>query len=175
MRKASRQIILKNTSPPEERVELLKPFDDIKEMDDNCKEIYTGALLKSYCKHLAKLEHLTLADWAAWYDCAGKTYVRPTNELDTNGLPFEIFIDDDHNDDDDGVSKKTCSKTKTRTKATVIRSIWFNKEVELEKHCHELITLFTPWQNEETDLLGMVYFLHIKIIVWRCLMQFMNN
>ena len=155
MRKASRQIIFKNTSPPEERVELLKPFDDIKEMDDNCKEIYTGALLKSYCKHLAKLEHLTLADWAAWYDCAGKTYVRPTNELDTDGLPFETFIDNDHNDDDDGVSKKTCSKTKKRTKARVIRSVWFNKEVELEKHYHELITLFTPWQNEETDLLGI--------------------
>ena len=137
-------------------------------MDDNCKEIYTGALLKRYCQHLAKLEHLT-------YDCAGKTYVRPTNELDTDGLPLETFIDDDHNDDDDGVSKKTCSKTKKRTKATVIRSVWFNKEVELEKHYHELITLFTPWQNEETDLLGMVYFLHIKIIVWRCLMQFMNN
>ena len=89
------------------------------------------------------------------YDCAGKTYVRPTNELDTDGLPLETFIDDDHNDDDDGVSKKTCSKTKKRTKARVIRSVWFNKEVELEKHCHELITLFTPWQNEETDLLGI--------------------
>lgn len=33
MRKASRQIIFINTSPPEERVELLKPFDDIKEME----------------------------------------------------------------------------------------------------------------------------------------------
>ena len=46
MRKASRQIIFINTSPPEERVELLKPFDDIKEMDDDCEEIYAGGLLK---------------------------------------------------------------------------------------------------------------------------------
>ena len=46
LRKASRQIIFINTSPPEERVELLKPFDDIKEMDDDCEEIYAGGLLK---------------------------------------------------------------------------------------------------------------------------------
>ena len=155
MRKASRQIIFINTSPPEERVELLKPFDDIKEMDDDCEEIYTGGLLKRYCKRPAKLEHLTLADWAAWYGCTRKTYVRPTNELDTDGLPLETFINDGHNDDDDGVSKKTCSKTKKRTKARVIRSVWFNKEVLPEKHCRELIMLFTPWRNEETDLLGM--------------------
>ena len=107
MRKASRQIIFINTSPPEERVELLKPFDDIKEMDDDCEEIYAGGLLKRCCKHPAKLEHLTLADWAAWYDCTGKTYLRPTNELDTDGLPLETSIDDDDNDDDDGISKKT--------------------------------------------------------------------
>ena len=74
--------------------------------------------------------------------------VRPTNELDTDGLPLETFVDDDCNDDDDDeVSKKTCSKKK-RTKARVIRSIWCNKE-------GELIMLFTPWQNEETDLLGI--------------------
>lgn len=47
-----------------------------------------------------------------------ETYVRPTNELDTDGLPLETFIDDDHNDDDDGVSKKTFSKTKKRTKSS---------------------------------------------------------
>ena len=49
MRKASRQILIINTSPPEERVELLKPFDDIKVMDDDGEEIYAGGLLKKYC------------------------------------------------------------------------------------------------------------------------------
>ena len=38
MRKASRQKIFINNSPPEERVELLKPFDDIKEMDYDCEK-----------------------------------------------------------------------------------------------------------------------------------------
>ena len=101
MKKASRQIIFINTSLPEERVELLKPIDDIKEMDDNCEEIYTSGLLKRYSKHPAKLEHLTLADWAAWYDYSGKQYVKPANKLDLDGLPLETLIDHSHNDDDD--------------------------------------------------------------------------
>ena len=88
MKKASRRIIFINTSLPEERVELLKPIDDIKEMDDNCEEIYTSGLLKRYPKRPAKLEHLTLADWSAWYDYSGKQYkyVKPTNKLDLDDL-----------------------------------------------------------------------------------------
>ena len=31
---------------------------------------------------------------------------------------------------------------------------WFNKDAEPEKHYCELIMLFTPWQNEQTDLTG---------------------
>ena len=54
MRKASRKIIFINTSPPDERVELLKPIDDIKNMEDDCEEIYTTGLLKRYCKHPKK-------------------------------------------------------------------------------------------------------------------------
>ena len=45
MREASRQMIFINTSPPDERVELLKPIEDIKEMDDDSEEIYTTGLL----------------------------------------------------------------------------------------------------------------------------------
>ena len=155
MRKASRQVIFINTSPPEERVELLKPIDDIKDMEDDCEEIYTGGLIKRYCKRPPKLEDLTLADWAAWYDSCGKPYIKKSNQLDTDNLLLETSIDDDLNDDDDNLCKKeTCSKTKKRTKSRIIRSVWFNKEAEQEKHYRELIMLFTPWRNEETDLIG---------------------
>lgn len=60
MTKASRQIVFINTSPPDERVELLKPMNEIEDMDDECEEIYTSGLLKRYCKRPAKLENLTL-------------------------------------------------------------------------------------------------------------------
>ena len=79
---------------------LLKPMDDIINMDDDCEEIYTSVLLKCYCKCPAKLENLTLADWAAWYDsCNVKPYVKQTNNADFDGLPLETLIDDNQNDD----------------------------------------------------------------------------
>ena len=144
MRKSSRQIIFINTSPPDERVQLLKPRDDIKEMDDDdSDEIYTSGLIKRYCKRPAKLESLTLADWAAWYDSSGKPYVKQTNELDVDGLPLESFIDDNQDDDDIKNNESSCGKTKKRTKPRIIRSVWFNKESEPEKHYCELIMLFT--------------------------------
>ena len=145
MRKVSRQIIFINTSPPDERVEFLKPIEDIKEMDDDSEEICTTGLLKRYCKHPPKLENLTLADWAAWYDnCSSKPYVKETHEIDIDGLPLEKYIDDEQNDDDDEFVKTTNSKTRKHYKARVLRSVWFNKQKELEKHYRELLMLFTP-------------------------------
>ncbi|CAH3034295.1 unnamed protein product, partial [Pocillopora meandrina] len=83
---------------------------------------------------------------------AGKPYIKQTDELDIDGLPLENFIDDNQNDEID--DKTTCSKTKKRTKARIIRSVWFNREAEPKKHYRELLMLFTSWRNEETDLLG---------------------
>lgn len=121
-------------------------MNDIKDMDDDCEEIYTSGLIKRYCKHPAKLENLTLADWAAWYDCSGKPYANPSDEVDVDDLLMENFIDDNQNDDEDiELSKNACSKTKKRSKARIIRSVWFNKHSEPEKHYCELIMLFTSW------------------------------
>jgi len=132
----------------------LKPIEEIKQMDDDSEEIYTTGLLRRYCKRPPKLENLTLADWAAWYDnCSSKPYVKETHESDIDGLPLEKYIDDEQNDDDDEFVKTTNSKTRRCSKARVLRSVWFNKEKESEKHYRELLMLFTPWRNEETDLL----------------------
>ena len=166
MRKASRQVIFINTSPPKERVELLKPIDYIKDMEDDCEDIYTSGLLKRYCKRPTELENLTLADWAAWYDSSGKPYIKKSNRLDTDNLLLETCIDDDHNKDDAKLCMtETCSKTKKRAKARIIRSVWFNREAEPEKHYRELIMLFTPWRNEETDLIGLCSSYHQRFML----------
>ena len=49
---------------------------------------------------------------------------------------------------------------KKRTQARVIRSVWFNKEAQPEKHYRELLMLFTSWRNEETDILKKVF--HVR-------------
>ena len=40
MRKSSRQLVFVDTLPPENKVQLLKCLNDIKEMEDDCEEIY---------------------------------------------------------------------------------------------------------------------------------------
>ena len=82
-----------------------------------------------------------------------KQYVKQPNEVDIDGLPLETFIDDNQNDDDYECSDTSNSKTKKRSKARIIRSVWFNVQTEPEKH-RELLMLFTPWRREETDLIA---------------------
>ena len=125
MRKSSREVIFVNTSPPGERVELLKPVDEIQAMEDECEEIHSGGLLKRYAERPASLQNATLADWAAWYDYS-KHFKKKTKttQVDLDNFP------------------------------RVIRSVWFNREVQPEKHYGELLMLFTPWRNEETDLIS---------------------
>ena len=82
-----------------------------------------------------------------------KPYAKQSNELDTDNLPVETSVT--NNDDDNESANKLPSKLKKRTKARIIRSCWFNKGKEPEKHYRELIMLFTPWTNEETDIIGV--------------------
>lgn len=46
MCKASQQVVFINTSPPCERVNLSKLLGDIKDMNDDCEDIYSAHLLK---------------------------------------------------------------------------------------------------------------------------------
>ncbi len=48
MWKSSRNVIFVNTSPPAERVDLLKPLSEIEKMFDESEEIHSGGLLKRY-------------------------------------------------------------------------------------------------------------------------------
>ena len=74
IKKSSCQVIFINTTLPDERVRLLKPINDIQEMENDCEDVYSYGLLQRYAKCPLSLEHLTLAGWAAWYDSGGKPY-----------------------------------------------------------------------------------------------------
>ena len=89
MKKSSRQVIFINTAPPNERVQLLKPINDILEMEDDCEEVYTGGLLQRYAKRPFTLEHLTLADWAAWYDSSGKPFIKKSFQMTLITFPLK--------------------------------------------------------------------------------------
>ena len=52
-------------------------------------------------------------------------------------------MDDNDDDDDDKEEREYELKNKKRSKARIIRSVCFNKEVDSEKHYRKLIMLFT--------------------------------
>ena len=156
MRKASRSVIFINTSPPAERVELLKPLSEIENMEDDSEEIQSGGLLKRYVERPECMQNVTLADWAAWYDNCGQKRNRKTYEkTDFDDLPVENedeLNDDEISNDTSDVIPTISKSIKKRSQARIIRSIWFNREAQPEKHFRELLMLFTPWRNEVTDL-----------------------
>ena len=82
---------------------------------------------------------------------SGKSYIKQTDELDFDGLPLEAFVNGNQNEDE--LHNNGSNKSEKRSKARIIRSIWFNKESDAEEHYRELLMLFTSWRNEETDLL----------------------
>ncbi|CAB4033060.1 ATP-dependent DNA helicase PIF1 [Paramuricea clavata] len=104
MRKCSRQIVFINISPPEERVRLLKPLQEINKMD----EIYASGLIKRYIKRPASLENVSLANWAAWYNSIDKPYIKQSDELDIDNYLLETNLMDDN--DDDNEEKESCKK-----------------------------------------------------------------
>jgi hypothetical protein len=95
---------------------------------------------------------------ALGYLCS-KPYQKKPSKMDIDCLPSETFIDDENNDDelcDQNNTEVLKSKNapNKRQRARIIRSVWFNKEANPQKHYRELIMLFTHWRNEETDLVG---------------------
>ncbi|XP_078345269.1 uncharacterized protein LOC144630776 [Oculina patagonica] len=164
MRRSSHEVVFINTALPDERVCLLKSIDDIQQLEDESEDIESGGLIKRYTKRPSCLENVTLADWAAWYDNRKSSIKnsQKSKNTDVDGLPLEIF-DDDNNEDyvstditciNELKSNKNQKETQKRSKARVIRCVWFNKESHPEKHYRELLMLFTAWRNENTDLLG---------------------
>ena len=99
MRKSSRNVVFINTSPPAERVELLKPLSEIEKMSDESEEIHSGGLLKRYIERPDSLQNITFADWAAWYDsCGTQKYKKPQKKTDVDNLLLET--EDENNDDE---------------------------------------------------------------------------
>ena len=160
MRKSSREVIFIPTAPSEERVQLLKPMNEIEELDDDSEEVHASGLLNRYMQRSPSLENISLADWAAYYDSCQKPFTKKSRATDIDDLPLETLDNDENNDDEFVECVKEVTNTgkqvkpKKRLKPRIIRSVWFNVESHPEKHYRELIMLFTSWRNEETDLIG---------------------
>ena len=142
MRKSSRQVVFINTSPPEDRVQLLKPLQEIKNMEDDSDEVYASCLIKRYIKRPDKREKISLSDWASWYDSTGKPYVKPSREMDVDNYPLrQIWM----------IMMTILRKAKVYKRIRKRQNYQKLSLSELSKLYRELIMLFTCWRNEKTD------------------------
>ena len=156
MRRSSREIVFIPSSPPDERIQLLKSIDQLKELKDDSEEIESGGLIKRYMERPDCVESVSLAEWAAWYDQKGnaKNSYRNYHRKDSDGLLLET---QDEDDVDDSIRlsselKVSGKALKKRSKCRIIRSVWFNKEINAEKYYRELLFLFIPWRDEYSDI-----------------------
>lgn len=68
--------------------------------------------MQRYTKRPVSFEHVTLADWAAWYDSCGKPYTKQFVK-DTDNFPLET-ANNSENDDELCDGSITCNKKNKR-------------------------------------------------------------
>ena len=156
--KSSRATIFVNTSPPEERVYLLKSMDSILQLEDESEEVTATGLIHRYAERPQNMSAVTLAEYAAFYDQGAGTFKQKSKVIDNDGFLHEVNDEDCTDDYSEPCTKndnvQSVGLLRRRKKARVIRSVWFNPELDGERHFRELLMLFTPWRNEEKDLIG---------------------
>ena len=72
---------------------------------------------------------MSFADWAAWYNSAGKPYIKPSWQLDIDDYLIETNLSDN---DDNKQEKGNKQKNKNKSKARIIWSVCLKKEVDSE-------------------------------------------
>jgi len=164
LRRSSREFQFINTSNPEERTFLLKSMDKLQELPDSSEDIESDNLIKRYQRRPKQLEELCLADFVAWYNCVKQQHVQHVGQVKTSTsddcLPennFDDNIDDDLTNDETEIHEeyelKGGLKLVKRQKSKIIRSVRFNKEKDPENYSREQLMLYTPWRNENKDLI----------------------
>ena len=156
LRQSSRQVVFINTSPPEERVRLLKPMHEIQQLDDDDEDIVQSNLIVRYAKRPRSLDDLCLADWVAFYEgCKIKAFEKPLSKnLAADGFPAERMEPEENEDVplEEELTKASRNNPSRRKVPRIIRPVWFNYKTEKEKCYRELLMLFLPWRDEEKDL-----------------------
>ena len=168
LRRSTREFQIINTSNPDKRTFLLKTLDKIKELPDNSTDIESDNIIKRYQRRPRKLEELCLANFVAWFNCVNDKHSDDSNTScntteTSDDFLLETDLTDNVNDDppaeNNAIEDTTECKLKGGMKlvkkktAKIIITVRFNKEKEPENYYREQLMLYTPWRNEQKDLI----------------------
>ncbi|MDY6841695.1 MAG: AAA family ATPase [Pseudomonadota bacterium] len=161
MCRATRDVIFINTSPPCDRVSLLKNATMLEMMNEDDTDITCTSLIDRYSDRPKELESVCLAEFATLFQVKrASTSTRRTTkktEFQPEGEYEEENVDDiwDYSAVSGEVYKLGDGKILyRRTKPKVFRCVRFSAENEPEKHFRERLMLYLPWRDEEKDIIG---------------------
>lgn len=165
LRHTSRSVTFINTTPIEDRVVLLKPMHALEELKNDSTDVESGNIVKLYQQRPKVLEGICLADFVAWFQVKYKKENERNTASTCDELPEDV-ADDICSDDAITISTDSCEFAQSylfrngteiikRSKPQVLRWVNFDRETDSEKHYQELLMLFTPWRNEEKDLVNV--------------------
>ena len=167
LRRSTREFQFINTSNPDERTFLLKALAKIKELPDKSTDIESDNIIKRYQRRPRKLEELCLANFVAWFNCVKDKDSDDSTNCSTSETSDDFLletqlndnVDDDPSAEDNQTDDTTEYKLKggmklvKRKRAKIVRSVRFNKEKDPENYYREQLMLYTPWRNEQKDLI----------------------
>ena len=149
--KGSREVVFIPTSPPSERVFVLKPKEQLQEMHPDSEDVAVSSILQCYSRRPKKLEHMSLADFVANIVVEFPKHLKGADKLS--------HLNDDEVTVDECQGNIAAQLTngivfKYRKTSRVIRSVRYSKTMDPEQYYRERLMLYLPWRNEETDLLA---------------------
>ncbi len=142
LKQATRTVTFINTTPKEKRVSMMKPLSVILAMESDDEDVYCHNMVDRYSARPQHLENLCLAEFVANYTTDRKDSGAEENDepsiLDEEHLPQKITL------------QRDMGSMHKRRREAVIR---FYKDKEHgEEFYRNLLMLYKPWQNEDTDL-----------------------
>ena len=154
--KGSRDVIFINTSPPEERVFLLKQLSDLEELSPNSTDIHYQNIIARYSKRPRQLENWCLADYASQLEVKYPKDKNKIDEEEINDDDIEVDEDDDleFSEDDTLVTLKSGIIIRRRIHVLILRYVRYSVKTDPENHYREKLLLFIPWRDENVDLLN---------------------
>jgi DNA replication protein DnaC len=157
MKCSSRKVVFINTSPPAERVNLLKSQQQLDQLDENSDDIECSNDIQRYSERPQDMENVTLAEFIAFYEKKQRQKGPSAKSVSEKDVHTEADCDND--DDDDVVQEEENPQGKVidegpmyrrKQHANIIRPVHFNPDFDPEKYYRELIMLYTHWRDENT-------------------------
>lgn len=158
LRKTFPGTLFVSTGLPHERLRIAKSQQELEELDDDSTDIYKSNIIERYSDRPHSLDHLCLAEFAAYYCKEYKKDADEDNDVQPVVLSDDLFESQHVETTDSNLPKKIklinskdimkCRKTKA-----VIRFHVPNRTKEAEKFYHHLLMLYFPWRKE-TELVA---------------------